>query len=416
MIIGAGFAGVTTAYHILKQCTENEINIPNILILEARELCSGATGRNGGHTKVKVPTLAAVALAHGARKASEMQAYVHTIIAGLKEIVEDEDIDCEFELRRSWDVQLDTDESSRLKMIYDKSRKEGQAWTKDLSWIEGEEKVRQVTSITGAVSACSSSSCSFWPYKFVSQLLARMIERYPELNVQTTTPVTTLRYDEKRKENILSTERGEVKAGKVVFATNGYTAGLIEEFKGVIVPIRGMATHIVPEKKVHPHLSNTYNIDYGKGMGVDYLNPRPDGGIVVGGGGWRFKDDRASWYGNFNDAVGFKSEVEEYWNGYMQRNFLGWEGSGAKVDKVWVGIMGGTPDGFAHVGRVPNKINQWILAGFNGGGMALILTASKAVAKMTLNDIGFMDVQEEFGLMDVMATSLERLKKAEQEK
>jgi ribulose 1,5-bisphosphate synthetase/thiazole synthase len=45
-IIGAGMAGVTTAYHICKQL-EMEGKEPSIVMLEAREVCSGATGRNG---------------------------------------------------------------------------------------------------------------------------------------------------------------------------------------------------------------------------------------------------------------------------------------------------------------------------------------------------------------------------------
>jgi hypothetical protein len=43
LIIGAGFAGVSTAYHLL----DNDRPPPSIAILEAREACSGATGRNG---------------------------------------------------------------------------------------------------------------------------------------------------------------------------------------------------------------------------------------------------------------------------------------------------------------------------------------------------------------------------------
>lgn len=43
-IIGAGMAGVMTAYHLCKQMEGRK---PSIVILEAREVCSGATGRNG---------------------------------------------------------------------------------------------------------------------------------------------------------------------------------------------------------------------------------------------------------------------------------------------------------------------------------------------------------------------------------
>lgn len=44
--------------------------------------------------------------------------------------------------------------------------------------------------------------------------------------------------------------------------------------------------------------------------------------------------------------------------------------------------MGSTPDGRPHVGQVPGTTDQWILAGFNGGGMATILLSAKSVADM----------------------------------
>lgn len=46
VIIGAGYAGSSVAYHILNQIKPGS-KPPSITILEAREACSGATARNG---------------------------------------------------------------------------------------------------------------------------------------------------------------------------------------------------------------------------------------------------------------------------------------------------------------------------------------------------------------------------------
>jgi glycine/D-amino acid oxidase-like deaminating enzyme len=389
-IIGSGMAGITTAYHILSQDPSLEV-----VVLEARELCSGATARNGGHSKVKTATLASLALAEGPEAADEMQTYVEGVIQGLKRIVEDEDLDCEFELRRSFDVFTDEAESVRLKKIYDESRAAGRSWTKNTHFIDG-QYVEQVTSVKGATSAVSVPCCSFWPYKFVTQLAARLLERHAGFNIQTNTPVIAV--TEKDEVNTIRTARGDMKADTVIFATNAYTSGLLPSFKDVIVPVRGMATHLVPAKPIHPHLTNTYNLDFGPGKGVDYLNPRPDGGIVVGGAKWTFDSDRDSWFNNYDDSVPFPQEAEAYWEGYMQRTFHGWEDSQSKVDKTWVGIMGSTPDGWPHVGRVLGAENQWVLAGFNGGGMALIPTASEAVARAVVENVVFEDVCENMGV------------------
>lgn len=53
VIIGSGISGASVAYSILngvqnqRQCKQT----PKIVMIEARETCSGATGRNGGHIK-----------------------------------------------------------------------------------------------------------------------------------------------------------------------------------------------------------------------------------------------------------------------------------------------------------------------------------------------------------------------------
>jgi len=47
VIIGAGFAGTSIAHHLTEESELHDRPIPSIVILEAREACSGATGRNG---------------------------------------------------------------------------------------------------------------------------------------------------------------------------------------------------------------------------------------------------------------------------------------------------------------------------------------------------------------------------------
>jgi hypothetical protein len=50
VIIGSGIAGASVAYTVLSECEATGIT-KRVVLLEARELCSGATGRNGGHIK-----------------------------------------------------------------------------------------------------------------------------------------------------------------------------------------------------------------------------------------------------------------------------------------------------------------------------------------------------------------------------
>lgn len=111
-------------------------------------------------------------------------------------------------------------------------------------------------------------------------------------------------------------------------------------------------------------------------------------------------------------------EAREHFEGLMQRHFLGWEGSGSKVEAVWTGVMGYTVDEWPHVGAVvaetggesgdadgEKRPKQWIMAGFNGGGMAMIFLTAKGLAEMVREGKTF----EETGLPRVFKTTKERL-------
>ncbi|OQO03359.1 hypothetical protein B0A48_11617 [Cryoendolithus antarcticus] len=195
-IIGAGLSGVATAYHIIKKA---------------------------GNT------------------ANELAAFVGRQIQALKHVVEEEDLDCEFELRRSYDVFLDPDDAATVRKEFRKAAKEGQEWTRSRILIEDRHLEQTSTPVTGVTQAADGSS-------------------------------------------ILKTDRGQLRAAKVIFATNAYTSGICPTFTDRIVPANSTAVHITPKDgPVHPHLSQTYNIGC-QADRVDYLNPRPDGGIFVRGG------------------------------------------------------------------------------------------------------------------------------------
>ena len=99
--------------------------------------------------------------------------------------------------------------------------------------------------------------------------------------------------------------------------------------------------------------------------------------------------DLDSWYNNVNDDS-LIDLAKDYFDGYMQRVFRGWEDSRALTSKVWTGgkllnlgtlqwqttnnyaVMGYSSDGLPHVGQIPGRQNQFVIAGFSGHGMPQI--------------------------------------------
>ena len=156
-------------------------------------------------------------------------------------------------------------------------------------------------------------------------------------NLQTHTPVTHLSeapLPDGRWE--ATTPRGPVRARKVLLATNAYTAGVAPGFAGHIVPVRGICSHIVPGAgRRAPFLPYSYGIRQGTAK-YDYLISRPDGSIIVGGARSQFWDDPSRWYNVVDDSALIEPAVP-YFDDLMQKTFLGWEDSGAHVNKIWTG-------------------------------------------------------------------------------
>lgn len=117
VIVGAGYAGVSTAYHLVQALGDSA---RSVTILEARSACSGATGRNGGHLRPDlyghIPTYIDRA---GARAGAEIAEFEIAHLRAIKKVIEEENIDCDFTLARSFDVWCNRDAAEKAKAVYD---------------------------------------------------------------------------------------------------------------------------------------------------------------------------------------------------------------------------------------------------------------------------------------------------------
>jgi glycine/D-amino acid oxidase-like deaminating enzyme len=238
-------------------------------------------------------------------------------------------------------------------------------------------------------------TCSLWPYKFVTQLLSKLVDSNA-ITLYTHTPVTSISTSS-ASSTTLHTPHGTLTTKKLIFATNAYTSSICPVYAQQIIPYKGTACHISPSHPISPHLSNTYNIyqphPSSQPQRTDYLNPRPDSSIVLGGGKHLYAVDKESWYNSTDDST-LLPHVSTYFTSYMATHFLGWKESAARITHLWTGIQGSTPDGFPYVGKVPagatgeatgeatGKEEWYIAAGFNGGGMTFIFQCAEGLAKM----------------------------------
>jgi len=86
------------------------------------------------------------ALAHrfGEEAATELLNFSRKHVYALKRVVEEEGLDCEFELRRSYDVHCNDREAEAARQYVRASQKAGRQWADDVDFIDGKfaEQVR----------------------------------------------------------------------------------------------------------------------------------------------------------------------------------------------------------------------------------------------------------------------------------
>ena len=144
VIIGTGIAGVSTAYHLLDRKDDDDAPQPSILLLEARQVCSGATGRNGGHIKKLPSTIVDLIQSLGSTAAGEVIKFIRANIYAVKHVIEKENIEAQGELRRSFDVSLDEKDAREVKTEFEKQLASGFPLTEDLQYV-GEDFAERVS-------------------------------------------------------------------------------------------------------------------------------------------------------------------------------------------------------------------------------------------------------------------------------
>lgn len=198
----------------------------------------------------------------------------------------------------------------------------------------------QVSGVKGAKGCVTFTAAHLWPYKLIHHMFVQALKN-GGLNLQTNTRVVSISSgaDSSGRWSV-QTDRGVVLAGKVVVASNSYTAALLPEYRDQIIPYRGVSCYIAAPNPA-PLLVNTYALKFDH-WDFDYLIPRIDGTIVVGGARSAYFRNKNQWYDNTNDSE-VMGQVRKYFEGYMQRHFRGWENSGAEIQKIWTGSKSYVP-------------------------------------------------------------------------
>ncbi|KAG2066727.1 nucleotide-binding domain-containing protein [Suillus decipiens] len=433
VIIGSGISGASFARTLL-ECG----NCLHVVMLEAQEVCSGATGRNGGHIfPATYHDYEDLKKRVGEDMAKKMirfrKAHLDEILAvaaeeGITEYTQCravEGVDVYFD-------QLTFKEAQRKLQVYQRDMGEHAGSYTCYEGLVAQEKFHLSPLAVGCI---TTRAGAIHPYRFVTSILSRLLTDYPkEFEIHTSTPCTSI--DEPTSScpfYRLTTSRGVITAPHVVHLTNAYAPALLPALKGAILPIRETMTAQRPGRNLHASTlrgGRSFVFFDSPRKGFDYLTQLPEGEHeLMFGAGFESSTDSGTnaMYGVHSAAhVGGAMPIyfgAESWGAEAlpttptdeQDAGVGLWAEG-RVKAIWSGLLSESADGMPWIGKVPVNVagrkappassapstldlnlkklesvvttapGEWIAAGYSGEGMVHAWLSSKAVALMLLGE------------------------------
>lgn len=235
VIIGAGYTGLWTALHLLREAPEL-----SVVVLEGTQVGFGASGRNGGWASALFPTSLERVAARSSRAAAlAMRDAMRDVVDELGKWADEEGIDCDF--AKGGTITVARNRAQVDTLWADVA--EAHAWgssVDDIRYLDAvtaSERLR----VPDLLAASYTPHCAvIHPLKLVHGLAAAVLRRGGAILEGT----TALSYSP----GVVSTSRGVITCGAVVRATEGFTARF-DAHRRELLPIYSLmiATEPLPE-------------------------------------------------------------------------------------------------------------------------------------------------------------------------
>ncbi len=332
-VVGAGVTGCSCALALAQQGL-------SVRVYEAREVASGASGRNGGFAlRGGAPPYdrARSELAPGL--ARELWLLTERTIARIQRLAGDA-----FRPTGSWRLAADEAELADLRAEHDALIEDGF----EAEW-HGELEPPLSSLFGGAVRHPGDGALQ--PARWVRRLAARAIESGVEIAERT--PV----------DDVVG-----LPAEQVVVCLDGYTHGLLPELRDFVRPTRGQVMATEPLRK------RRYSAPHYARWGYDYWQQTDDRRLILGG----FRDRAEAQ--EYTDVEATNPVIQAALDDFAAA-LAGWR---VTVTHRWSGVFGVTPDRYPLVGRVPGRENVWVAGGYSGHGNVLGFACGELVARQLL--------------------------------
>ncbi|MGY4516391.1 NAD(P)/FAD-dependent oxidoreductase [Lysobacter sp. HA18] len=348
-VVGGGFAGLNTALGLVERGHRD------VVLLEAKHVGYGASGRNGGfvfggYSRGEDRLLADL----GPDVARDVYGWTLDAVRTIRSRINDYGIACDVVdggvIWANW-----FGDPAPLKAR--QSLLAGQ-YGIDWAWLDREEIRRRIVSERYSEGLYEGAAFHFHPLRYARGLAGVLQDA--GVRIHESTPALALDRDGPGWR--VRTPNGEVRARTVVLACGGYLAKLRSRVDAAVLPI---ATYVMVTEPLGDRVQDVLRTQaavYDTRFAFDYYRPLPD--------------TRLLWGGRISVRDRAPGEVEKLLVGDMLRVFP--QLRGAAIDYAWSGLMSYAPHEMPHV--MEAEPGLWIAQAFGGHGVAPTTAAGELVA------------------------------------
>ncbi len=353
VIVGAGLAGLSTAYwlHKLEPTWD-------IAIVDKGTMGSGASGRNAGFiTCGSTEHFSRMTSAYGANKAEEIwkfTEYNHKLMIDTfgPETLKKE---CEWKQEGSWTLAATNSEieviGNTVQMLWNKGV--------TVQWHGPHELPKEMRGFYGG--AYYKDDGEIHPIKYLN-----LLRQEAGASIWTNHEVFDI--DTSKDSILVKTNTRDFETNAGVLCTNAWSDQLFSWFKDKVTPMRGQ---IIVTEPVHQFLQPSYC-----NFVLDYFRQLNDGRVLIGG--FRNADEERE--------IGYSDEINltihEKLEAFLNEHFPILRGK--RIDYRWTGVMGFSVDGYPMIGALNEDPRVFYNVGFTGHGLGFTFATGESTARLML--------------------------------
>lgn len=356
-IIGAGFTGMSTAYHLARRFPDLRV-----VVLEARRVGNGASGRSGGMALNWINGVDA----RNPEVARRVFDVTRGGLDGIEAMIAEHQLDVRF--HRAGCLEAYT-AAQRAEEAHQRAEKLA-SFGLPVRYLHGPELASRVRA-QGVVGAVLDPTTGQLHGLDLLQGLSPVVRRLG-VEIYEGTPVVRI---EEGREHRLTTPGGTVRAATMVLATNGYT-GRLGYFRSGICPMHShvIATEPLPKArwaKLGWSATAGFTDDLDR---IAYASMSADGRLLIGGGG---NGAYSYLWGNRTAWPREPAAQYAFVHGILKKYFP--RAADVKISHRWTGTLGITMTRVCSMGVTGEHRNVLYALGYSGHGVVLANLAGRVL-------------------------------------